>query len=69
VFEDATFDNAVNPVAEDEWWLTVSMRGYFWRKLTFRRPRRVFERYCDVLTEALSRVPEVSEVEWREWRS
>ena len=69
MFDRRTFDNVVNPVGEDEWWLTVSMWGYFWRKITFRRPRRDFERYCAVLTEALGRVPEVSHVERQEWRS
>ncbi len=65
----ATFHNVVNPIAEDEWWMTVSMKGYLWRKLTFRRPRRTFERYCAVLREALGCVHEISHVEWREFRS
>ena len=65
-FEDCSFENVVNPIQPDEWWLTVSMSGYLIRKLTLRNPRRTFDRYCDVIAGVLGQVPEFSNPKWND---
>lgn len=61
---DCTFYNVVNPITPDEWWLTASLDGAFWRKITLKKPTRDFDRYCERVTQALSSIREISRVQW-----
>lgn len=65
-FEGCTFDNVINPV-DDDCFMTISMPAYLVRQLTFRRPRRTFDSYCQALDEALRTITEVSAIEWRDY--
>ena len=67
-FDGCTFDNVVNPLPE-ECYLTVSMNSYLLRWITFRKPRRTFDCYCDALEEALRTMPEVSDITRENYRS
>lgn len=62
-----TFYNVLNPAA-DECYLTLSMEWYAWKFLLFQRPRQTFDHYCEILTEALREIAEVSAIEWEEYR-
>jgi hypothetical protein len=64
--EDATFYNVLNSV--DECYLTVSMDWYALKALLLQRPRRMFDRYSDVLSDALREIAEVSNLKWEAYR-
>jgi hypothetical protein len=62
-FEGCLFRNVVNPIQE-ECYLTSSMSGYLLKKLTFRGPRKTFDRYCGEISAAFATLPEISGAKW-----
>ena len=67
VVAKSTFFNVLNPA--DRCYLTVSMRWYWLKSIFGRQPRLSFERYCNLITDALREIPEVSAIEWEPYRS
>ncbi|HJY77138.1 MAG TPA: hypothetical protein VKE95_10925 [Burkholderiales bacterium] len=61
------FYNVLNP-ASDLCFLTVQCPWQWFRTLLLRRPPNRLERYCNVVSDALSEIPEVSGVSWQEYR-
>lgn len=62
-FENRRFCNVVNP-AGDEACLTVQFPWQWVWELLLRRPKKTFDRYCDVLADSLAAIPQVSAINW-----
>jgi hypothetical protein len=61
------FINVVNP-AEPVCYLTIHLCWYWLRAVLLQRPRRVYDEYCVVVSEALAAIPQVSGVRWEGYR-
>jgi hypothetical protein len=66
-FGGCRFVNVINP-AGDVCYLTVKLCSYWLRALLLQRPQQRFDEYGAVLNEALLAIPQVSGVEWQEYR-
>jgi hypothetical protein len=64
--ENGTFVHVLNP--GDRCYLTISMRWHWLKAILLKQPRQVFERYCEFLTETLQFIPEISRIEWDDFR-
>ena len=67
-FHNASFYNVLSP-AGHEGYLTTQYLGYWFDKLLFRKPRLRFDVYCNLLSNVLSQVENISEFEWDDYRS
>ena len=67
VFANRRFYNVVNPL-DVECFLTVKFPWQWFWALLLCRPREAFDRYCQVLSDSLAEIPQVSEVKWKAYR-
>jgi len=67
-YENCTFYQVLNP-ADGDCYFTIQCLGYWLRKLLFKKPRQTFGRYCDVVDQALRRIPQISDLKWGDFRS
>jgi hypothetical protein len=63
-----SFYQVVN-APDNEVYLTIQMEGYLLGTLLLRRPRRAFDRYCELVGATLTSIPGVSEIRWGEYEA
>lgn len=66
-FDGCRFLNVLNPV-DDTCYLTVQLLWQWLRALLLQRPHATFERYCQVVSDTLAAIPQVSAVQWQGYR-